>query len=283
MDKPCLKANNMRRFAMLPPANAPLPKLKPGGISPGPDPCLKEAGLISPVREAHETAVPARVILTFTRPDYLLLCRLTQADSQPWDLWGCQVRRGAWQEQPLAVAAPAMGAPFAAMVLEKLIALGARMVLALAWCGSLQPGLSLGTLLLPRAALPGDGTSRHYAPGEPEPDAALAALLQEELEAGPVAWQAGRVLSIDAIFRETPSLVRHYQDLGVLGIEMELAALFAVGRYRRVPVAALAVVSDELGDLTFRPGYRLPQFRQAREAAVQIILAAAARWDAGHA
>jgi uridine phosphorylase len=249
---------------MMPPPRAPLPKSKSGGIFPGPDPCLHESGIISPVREAHEAAVPPRVILTFTRPDH-------------------QLRQGVWQEQPLVVVAPAMGAPFAAMVLEKLIALGARMVLALAWCGSLQPGLNLGTLLLPRAALPGDGTSRHYAPGETEPDPALAALLQEELEAGPVAWQAGRILSIDAIYRETPSLVRHYQDLGVLGIEMELAALFAVGRYRRVPVAALAVVSDEVGDLTFKPGYRLPQFRQAREAAAQIILAAAARWDAGHA
>jgi uridine phosphorylase len=268
---------------MMPPPRAPLSKFKPGGIPPGPEPCLDEAGIISPVKEAHETAVPARVLLTFTRPDYLLLCRLTRADSQPWDLWGCQVRQGVWQEQPLAVAAPAMGAPFAAMVLEKLIALGARMVLALAWCGSLQPGLSLGTLLLPRAALPGDGTSRHYAPGETEPDPGLAGLLQDGLEAGAIPWQAGRILSIDAIYRETPSLVRHYQGLGVLGVEMELAALFAVGRYRRVPVAALAVVSDEVGDLTFKPGYRLPQFRQAREAAVEIILAAAARWDAGHA
>jgi uridine phosphorylase len=268
---------------MMPPPRTPLPKSKSGGIFPGPDPCLNESGIISPVKEAHEAAVTPRVILTFTRPDYQLLCRLTEAKARLRDLWDCELRQGAWQEQPLVVVAPAMGAPFAVMVLEKLIALGARMVLALAWCGSLQPGLNLGTLLLPRAALPGDGTSRHYAPGETEPDPALAALLQEELEAGPVAWQAGRILSIDAIYRETPSLVRHYQDLGVLGIEMELAALFAVGRYRRVPVAALAVVSDEVGDLTFKPGYRLPQFRQAREAAAQIILAAAARWDAGHA
>jgi uridine phosphorylase len=69
------------------------------------------------------------------------------------------------------------------MVLEKLIVLGARMALALAWCGSLQPGVGIGSLVLPRAAVPGDGTSRHYCAGEPEPDSALYKLLQTRLEA----------------------------------------------------------------------------------------------------
>jgi uridine phosphorylase len=248
----------------------------------GQDPCLEEAGLINPVKEAQEAVVPARVILTFTRPDYLLLCRLAQADSRLRHLWGCEVRQGSWQEQTLTVVAPAPGAPYAAMVLEKLIVLGARMVLALAWCGSLQPQVGLGSLVLPLAAVPGDGTSRHYAAGEPEPDPALYELLKEGLEAGATPWQAGRILSTDALYRETPTLVRHYQGLGVLGIDLELAALFAVGRYRRVPVAALAVVSDELGALTFRPGHRSPQFHQAREAALGIVLAAAAKWDAGY-
>jgi uridine phosphorylase len=248
----------------------------------GQDPCLEEAGLISPCKETHEAAVPARVILTFTRPDYLLLCRLAQADSRLRHLWGCEVRQGSWQGQTLTVVAPAPGAPYAAMVLEKLIVLGARMVLALAWCGSLQPQVDIGSLVLPSAAVPGDGTSRHYAAGEPEPDPALYELLQEGLEGGATPWQAGRILSTDALYRETPSLVRHYQGLGVLGIDLELAALFAVGRYRRLPAAALAVVSDELSDLTFRPGHRAPQFHQAREAALGIVLAAAAKWDAGH-
>jgi uridine phosphorylase len=256
--------------------------IKSGIISGGPAPCLEEAALINPVREAHEAAVPERVVLTFTRPDYLLLCRLAQAPAVLRHIWGCEVRQGAWQDQALTVVAPAPGAPYAAMVLEKLIVLGARMVLALAWCGSLQPQVGIGSLVLPGAAVPGDGTSRHYAQGEPEPDPGLYALLQGRLEAGETPWQAGRILSTDALYRETPRLVRHYQGLGVLGLDLELAALFAVGRYRRVPVAALAVVSDELGDLTFRDGTRSPQFRQAREAALAIVLDVAARWDGDH-
>jgi len=268
---------------MMPSTSAAFPRANPGAVSRGPDPCLSETALINPVREAHEALVPPRVILTFTRPDYLLLCRLAQAPTTLRHIWGCEVRRGSWQDRPLTVVAPALGAPYAAVVLEKLIVLGARMALALAWCGSLQPGVAIGSLVLPGAAVPGDGTSRHYCAGEPEPDPVLYKLLQTRLEAGETPWQAGRILSIDALYRETPGLVRHYQEQGVLGIDLELAALFAVGRYRGVPVAALAVVSDELGDLTFQPGHRSPQFLQAREAALGIVLAAAAQWDGDHA
>jgi len=256
------------------------PMTKPSDAARGKDPCLDEAALINPVREAVEVPVAARAILTFARPDFLLLCRLAQATAPLRYIWGCEVRLGRWQDRTLTIVAPALGAPYAAMVLEKLIVLGARMILALGWCGSLQPHLGVGSLVLPCAAVPGDGTSRHYVGGEPEPDPSLYELLKGRLAAGDTSWHTGRILSTDALYRETPGLVRHYQGLGVLAIDLELAALFAVGRYRRVPVAGLAVVSDELGTLTWRPGHRLPRFHQARETASGIVLAAAAQWEA---
>jgi uridine phosphorylase len=256
--------------------------MKSDAAESGPDPCPEETSLINPVREAGEALVSARVILTFARPDYQLLCRLTQAASPPRYIWDCAVRPGRWQDRPLTVVAPALGAPYAAMVLEKLIALGARMVLALGWCGSLTPQVGIGSLVLPFAAVAGDGTSRHYAGGEsePKPDPALYEVLHRQLQAYEGAWQAGRILTTDAFYRETASLVRHYGGLGLLGLDLELAALFAVGRFRQVPVAGLAVVSDELSALTWRSGHRSSRFRRAREAASRIVLAAAAQWEA---
>jgi len=254
--------------------------MKSGAVERGQDPCPEEASLINPVREAGEALVSARAILTFARPDYQLLCRLTQAASPPRYLWDCAMRQGRWQDRPLTIVAPALGAPYAAMVLEKLIALGARMVLALGWCGSLTPQVGIGSLVLPTAAVAGDGTSRHYAGGEPQPDPVLYEVLQRQLQAYEGTWQAGRILTTDAFYRETASLVRYYGGLGLLGLDLELAALFAVGRFRQVPVAGLAVVSDELGALTWRSGHRTPRFRQAREAASRIVLAAAAQWEA---
>jgi uridine phosphorylase len=212
------------------------------------------------------------------------LCRLAGFGAPPHHIWGCAVREGVWQGQPLTIAGPALGAPYAALVLEKLIALGARRVLALGWCGSLQPEVGLGALVLPTAAVPGDGTSRHYAPGDAglKPDPALLGRLRKPLEAAGLGWHEGPVLTTDAYFRETVGLVSHWRARGVLGVDLELAALLAVGRFRRVPVAALMVVSDELGGLKWRPGSRTPVFRRAREQAARLVLAAAAQ-EAGDA
>lgn len=247
---------------------------------PSPAQVLDEA-LIQPRRERGEAPVPARAVLTFTRPDYQLLCRLARAPGPPRHLFGCAVREGRWQRQPLAIAAPAPGAPYAAMVLEKLVALGARLILALGWCGSLDPGVEVGSLVLPTRAVAEDGTSRHYLPpaAEPSPDPALLALLRHLLATGGARWHQGPVWTTDAFYRETAALVAHYQSQGVLGVDLELAALLAVGRYRGVAVAALLAVSDELGSLKWRPGARTPAFRRARELAARVVLDAAAQGE----
>jgi uridine phosphorylase len=240
------------------------------------------AAIINPTREPWDDPVTARVILTFTLPDYRDLCRLVQPSEPPRYVYNCAVRQGRWEDRPVTFTAPALGAPYAVMVLEKLMVLGARMVLALGWCGSLQSGLSIGNLVLPATALSTEGTSRHYPGHPPDPDPGLQEVLRRLLEASDHRWQEGTVWSTDGFYRETAELVQAYQAQGVLGVDMEMAALFTVGRFRQVPVAGLLVVSDELASLTWKPGYRSEPFRRARDQAARLVLAAAAQWDGGH-
>jgi uridine phosphorylase len=84
-------------------------------------------------------------------------------------------------------------------------------------------------------------------------------------------FQEGPVWSTDAIFRETRDKVRHYQDQGVLAVEMELSALFTVGKYRGVEVGGILVVSDELTTLTWRPGFKDERFEKGRVAACEAV------------
>jgi uridine phosphorylase len=235
--------------------------------------------LIHPRREPGEEAVAPTVILTFTQPDYQALGRLAQAQAPARQLWGCAYRPGFWEGASLTVVAPAMGAPFATMVLEKLIALGARRVLALGWCGSVAPQARIGELILPSRALSGDGTSPHYCRENMEitPHQGLYDLLAAGLEGIEVPWQAGPIWSTDAFFRETRGLIRSCQAQGVLGIDLELAALFAVGRFRGVAVAALLVVSDELFNNTWQAAQGSQPFRRARQTALRLVLDTAAR------
>jgi uridine phosphorylase len=195
------------------------------------------------------------------------------------------LREGRWEDQTITLMAPALGAPYAVMVLEKLIALGARMVLALGWCGSLQSHLTIGDLVLPTTSVSTEGTSRHYPlDGQsPDPDSGMVRIMRNLLESSDASWREGAVWSTDGFYRETVDLVRYFQGQGVLGVDMEVAALFTLGRFRRVPVAGLLVVSDELATLHWNPGYRSERFRRARDQAARLVLGAAAHWDGGHA
>jgi uridine phosphorylase len=170
-------------------------------------------------------------------------------------------------------------------VLEKLIALGARVVLALGWCGSLQSHLVIGDLVLPTTGVSSEGTSRHYPlDSQPmAPDPGLVRQLRHLLGTSKARWEEGAVWSTDGFYRETIEQVRHYQAKGVLGVDMEMTALFTLGRFRRVPVAGLLVVSDEMATLQWKPGFRSESFRRARDQAARLALAAAVQWDGGHA
>jgi purine-nucleoside phosphorylase len=61
-----------------------------------------------------------------------------------------------------------------------------------------------------------------------------------------------------------------------LGIDLELAALLAVARFRRVAAAALLIVSDELFSLKWRAARGSQPFRAGRQAALRLVLDAAA-------
>ena len=265
---------------------APLAEPDSGGP---PAPRSASEAIINPVREEWEEPVSPRVILTFTLPDYRFLCRLANAAGPPRYIWNCAMQEGTWDGRAVTLVAPAIGAPYAVAVLEKLIVLGAAMVLALGWFGSLQTQAPIGAVILPEAAVSGDGTSRYYFPAEDShsPHPVLLAHLQQSLERAALPFCRGRIWTTDAFYRETVDLVRGYQSQGVLGVEMEMAALFAVGRFRQVPVAGLLLVSDELAEMSWQPAYRSEalrqRFRQSRHEAARFLLTAAAQWGGSHA
>ena len=178
---------------------------------------------------------------------------------------------------PLAVAGPVLGAPAAVMVLEKLIALGVRQVLALGWCGSISEQVRIADVVVPTAALSEEGASAHYPLESPPEEMALPSRRLVEppgsMTGGLISFlqpkipnlHAGPVWTTDAPYRETRGKVIQYAADGILGVEMETSALFTVARYRNIDFAAALAVSDSLASLEWRPGSRLPGFTEARE------------------
>ncbi len=59
---------------------------------------------------------------------------------------------------------------------------------------------------------------------------------------------------------------------GVVGVEMEAAALFTVARFRKVRIASLLVVSDELARDAWVPGFFSNSFGRGKRGGLQVIL-----------
>ena len=140
----------------------------------------------------------------------------------------------------LTIQSTGMGGPSAAIVLHELIALGARRAVRVGTCGALQPQLALGDLVIAGEAICADGTSRALGGGERvRADPALADALSAAASAGA---HRGAVLSVDLFYDDSARLPDAAAD--ALAIEMEAAALFAVGARAQVPVGCLLAVSD---------------------------------------
>src|SRR5262245_13268940 len=178
---------------------------------------------------------------------------------------------------PFSVIASPMGAPMAVMLLEQLIALGARRLLYLGFCGALVPSYRIGDLFLPMHAIREEGTSYHYLPADVVPCASLhvQTALHAQAQQRHLPIQQGPIWTTDAPYRETPHKIRQFQEASVHAVDMEMAAVFAVGQYRQCEVGALLVVSDECYHPVWKPGFGVPRLRQACDDAVTIAVAAA--------
>jgi uridine phosphorylase len=142
----------------------------------------------------------------------------------------------------LTVQATGMGGPSAAIVIEELIALGARTLIRIGTCGAFGGELVLGDVFAVSQALADDGASRALgATGPVKPDAGLTRSL---------AGAAGReatVVSTDLFYDERNGQLSRWRGSGASAVEMECATLFRLAELRGVAAACLLAVSDLIG------------------------------------
>ncbi|MBN1350610.1 nucleoside phosphorylase [candidate division KSB1 bacterium] len=149
------------------------------------------------------------------------------------------------------------GAPIAVTLLELMIAFGTRRFVSIGSAGALQPDLDFGDIVLCERAIRDEGSSYHYLkPARyAHPGAEITSKIKSFLKQEKVKFRGGTSWTTDAPYRETVDEVKHYQHEGVLTVEMEAAALFAVAEFRGVEIGSLFTISDSLARFKWEPGF----------------------------
>jgi uridine phosphorylase len=214
-------------------------------------------------------------VIAGTETDLTLLCRLLDFDkTQSQKLFTSRLYVSGQPNADFSLSGPLIGAPYAAMVLETLIAWGVRKILFLGWCGSISTKAKIGDIIVPTSAIIDEGTSGHYKKDDNRmsfPSELMVAKLRAALDQKCLKYHHGPVWSTDAIYRETRDKVENYQRQDVIGVEMEISALFTVAQFRKVDIGAMVVVSDELAAFKWRPGFKMDAFKHGRKAACTVI------------
>jgi uridine phosphorylase len=212
----------------------------------------ERSALIEPHRTITPVSIPELVVACFFKDvvdDIVLRDNLVPLATQWSEMGQHPIYEIAYRKRRIAFFHACPGAPMAAVLLEGAIAHGARVVIACGGAGVLDPAIPLGRIIVPTAAIRDEGTSYHYLPPSREVAANPRGLeiLREVLECQGDPYLFGKTWTTDAVYRETRGKIQARRAEGAIVVEMEAAALFAIGDFRNVLVAQLLYAGDNVG------------------------------------
>lgn len=141
-----------------------------------------------------------------------------------------------------------MGSPTAATVMDLLAAIEPEAVLFLGKCGGLKKRNKLGDLLLPIAAIRGEGTSGDYFPAEVPalPSFSLQKAMSTTIRDNGYDYWTGTVYTTNRrVWEHDEEFKEYLQRIRAYAIDMETATIFMVGFANKIPTGALLLISDQ--------------------------------------
>lgn len=140
-----------------------------------------------------------------------------------------------------------IGSPLAATVMDLLRAVKPKAVLFLGKCGGLKKKNRLGDLILPIAAIRGEGTSDDYLPKEIPalPSFQLQRAVSSVIKRMELDYYTGTVYTTNRrVWEHDDTFKKYLKKIRAMAIDMETATLFTVGFVNEIPRGALLLVSD---------------------------------------
>ena len=141
-----------------------------------------------------------------------------------------------------------MGSANAATIMDLLTAVMPKACLFLGKCGGLKKKNKIGDLILPIAAIRGEGTSNDYLPKEVPalPAFALQKAISTTIRDHERDYWTGTVYSTNRrVWEHDPEFKEYLRGLRAMAVDMETATVFVVAFANKIPVGALLLVSDQ--------------------------------------
>lgn len=160
---------------------------------------------------------------------------------------------GFYKGVKVMVISTGIGGASTGIAVEELKNIGVQTLIRIGSCGALQPNIKLGDLVIANGAVRDDGASKAYIessyPAVPDTDV-LISLIESSKELG-YNYYCGKVRSHDSFYTDKEQEIDQYwSKKGILGSDMESAALFVIGGLRNLKTGSiLNVVVENDSDL----------------------------------
>jgi AMP nucleosidase len=141
-----------------------------------------------------------------------------------------------------------MGSANAATVMDLLSAIKPKAALFLGKCGGIKHRAEVGDLILPIAAIRGEGTSNDYFPPEVPalPSFALQKAISTTIRDRSLDYWTGTVYTTNRrVWEHHEEFKKYLRKIRVMAVDMETATIFMVGFANEIPTGALLLVSDQ--------------------------------------
>ncbi|PSP72773.1 uridine phosphorylase [Halobacteriales archaeon QS_3_64_16] len=159
-----------------------------------------------------------------------------------------EVVNAVYDEQPVTICSTGIGAPSAAIAIEELSKVGVESFLRVGTTGAVQEGIEIGDMVIATGAAKDEGTTARYE-AKSVPAVAGFSIVRALVDAAKARGDAvhvGPIATDDAFYAETAGVVEDWEGAGLLCVEMEAAAIFALARRKGLRAGAICTVDGNL-------------------------------------
>ncbi|MCL4477514.1 MAG: nucleoside phosphorylase [Deltaproteobacteria bacterium] len=184
---------------------------------------------------------------------------------------GIDAYTGTYKNKTISVVTSGMGAPSAAIVVEELKRLGVDTIIRTGTCGGVNKCIKPGDMIIPTGAGSMIGFKRVYGIHEvpSSPDFYVMQKLVSNADKKGISFHTGPIVTSDSFFSEK-SHAKMLESKGILAMEMECSALFALGIVRHIKTGAVLLST---GNINYAEQVMdTPRIRRSMDIMIEIAL-----------